>query len=112
MQDGEPRLVGSRCPACGHVTFPRREGCPACRAPGAMTEAALGPGGVVEGSVLLHVSTEETEAPYTLGLVRLDDGPTLLTRVDGADGAGARVVVRADPETDTFWFAQLTEETR
>ncbi len=28
--DDEPRLIGSRCPACGVVTFPEQNSCPAC----------------------------------------------------------------------------------
>jgi uncharacterized OB-fold protein len=51
------------------------------------------------------VSTDEWEAPYTLGLVRLDDGVTLLARIDGAAAAGARVHLVADDDGDRFWFA-------
>ncbi len=28
--DDEPRLIGSRCEACGVVTFPEQDSCPAC----------------------------------------------------------------------------------
>jgi uncharacterized OB-fold protein len=28
--DDEPRLIGSRCEACGVVTFPEQNSCPAC----------------------------------------------------------------------------------
>jgi len=101
--DGEPRLVGGRCDACGHATFPLRERCPACRAEGTMREATLGPDGVVESAVELYVSTEEAEAPYTLGLVSLD-GVTILARIQGADAPGAAVRLAADEETEAFWF--------
>jgi uncharacterized OB-fold protein len=70
-----------------------------------MREAELHPTGVVETSVLLHVSTEECDAPYTLAIVRLDDGPSLLARVVGEDGRGTRVRLVADAERDAFWFA-------
>jgi len=30
--DGEPRLVGGRCGACGTVTFPSQDACPRCAA--------------------------------------------------------------------------------
>lgn len=26
----DPQLIGSKCPACGEVTFPAQTGCPAC----------------------------------------------------------------------------------
>ena len=80
--DGEPMLVGGTCRACGHATFPARARCPSCRT-GAIDQAALGPDGLVEAAVELHVSTAECEAPYTLGLVSLD-GVTLLARISGA----------------------------
>ena len=70
----------------------------------------LGPDGTVENSVTLFVSTDESDAPYTVGLVRLEDGPTLLTRIVGADDAGARVRLLADPEQDAFWFAPAAQE--
>jgi uncharacterized protein len=37
----EPRLIGSRCSACGIVTFPTQDSCPRC-ASTAMDEALLG----------------------------------------------------------------------
>ena len=101
--NGEPALVGGRCRACGHATFPLRARCPSCRA-AAVDETALGPDGVVESAVELHVSTTEAEAPYALGFVRVED-VTLLARVAGACAAGAAVRLAADVESDTFWFA-------
>jgi len=103
-EGGRSTLVGSRCPACGHATFPRREWCPACRAPGGMVETTLSANATVETSVTLHVSTEESEAPYALAIVRLDDGPTLLARLLGAEVAGTRLRLVADPERQSFWF--------
>ena len=103
--DGDARLVGSRCGSCGHATFPRRERCPSCGAVEAMAETMLGGDGIVQSSVELFVSTEECEAPYTLGLVRLDDGVTLLARIAGAGGPGERVQLVADDQG--FWFAAV-----
>jgi uncharacterized OB-fold protein len=100
--DGRPTLVGGRCRSCGHETFPMRARCPSCRA-AAVDETALGPDGVVESAVELHVSTAEAEAPYTLGFVRVD-GVTLLARVAGGGGSGAHVRLAADVEHGAFWF--------
>lgn len=99
--DGVPRLIGARCERCGHATFPRRERCPACRGP--MREEVFGPAAQVENAATLHVSTDEAEAPYSVGMVRVDDGPSLLARIEGA-GAGERVELVIDPERDAFWF--------
>ena len=105
--DGVPRLVGARCLACGHTTFPRRERCPACRT-GETEESALGPDATVESVVTLHVSTEEAKAPYAIGMVALDGGPTVLARVDAAQ-AGERVQLVVEPERDVFWFASAPQ---
>ena len=101
--DGGPTLIGGRCRSCGHATFPMRARCPKCRA-AAVGEAALGPKGVVESAVELHVSTTEADAPYTLGFVRVDD-VTLLARVEGATEPGTTVRLAADAESGSFWFA-------
>lgn len=98
------RLVGSRCNACGHVTFPSRRRCPSCRSED-VSEALLGPGATVESTVELYVSTDESEAPYTLGYVALDEGPTLLARVVGGAVAGSRVSLAGETEADVFHFA-------
>lgn len=69
----------------------------------------LGPGGTVENSITLYVSTDESKAPYTVGMIRLDDGPTVLSRIVGAAGAGAQVRVLSDPQSDAFWFAPAAD---
>jgi uncharacterized OB-fold protein len=99
--DGVPRLVGGRCEACGHTTYPRRARCPACR--GAVTEAEFGPEATVEGSATLFVSTDEAEAPYAVGMVQVAGGPKLLARIDGA-GTGERVRLIVDEEAGAFRF--------
>jgi uncharacterized protein len=106
---GRSTLVGSKCAACGHATFPRREWCPACRSPQAMEETSLSPNATVETSVALYVATDECEAPYTLAIVRLDDGPSLLARLLGSETAGARVRLVADTERDAFWFVPAVD---
>ena len=30
VEDGQPRLLGSRCVGCGNHMFPRQSGCPKC----------------------------------------------------------------------------------
>jgi uncharacterized OB-fold protein len=100
---GGIKLIGSRCAACGHVTFPARGRCPACRSED-VSEALLGPGARVQRAVELYVSTDESEAPYTLGYVSLDDGPTVLARVVGTADAGTRVALVGETDADVFHF--------
>lgn len=71
----EGRLMASRCEACGHVSFPPRADCEACLH-GAFTFVP------VSGRGTLHTWTRitaaprgfEDVAPYTLGLVDLEEG--------------------------------------
>lgn len=104
---GEPRLVGGRCTSCGHATFPVRAVCPVCGSP--MEEEAFGPGATVESIATLHVSTDEAEAPYSVGMLLVDDGPRLLSRIEGA-GTGDRARLVTDPDEDVFWFASEADE--
>jgi uncharacterized OB-fold protein len=107
--DGDARLIGACCTSCGHATFPRRDRCPACRA-GSMEETLLGPDGSVESAITLHVSTDGIDAPYAVGLIRLREGPVVLSRILGDAGAGTRVQVLADAEADAFWFAPVADD--
>ncbi|MFN8587625.1 MAG: Zn-ribbon domain-containing OB-fold protein [Candidatus Eisenbacteria bacterium] len=71
----EGRLMASRCEACGHVSFPPRADCEVCLH-GAFAFVE------VNGRGTLHTWTRiaaaprgfEHLAPYTLGLVDLEDG--------------------------------------
>jgi uncharacterized OB-fold protein len=47
----EPRLIGSRCVACGIVTFPAQDSCPRC-ASTEMSEHLYGAPGVAGVSIL------------------------------------------------------------
>ena len=44
----EPQLIGSRCAACGIVTFPAQDSCPRC-ASTEMAEQLAGPAGAAVG---------------------------------------------------------------
>jgi uncharacterized protein len=79
--EAEPRLLGSRCTACGAYTFPSQSGCPRCAATEMeLVELAS------EGTIWTWTSQEflppappyagpetaETFEPYYLGFVELD----------------------------------------
>ena len=73
-----PRLIGSRCPACGSLAFPQADYChnPGCgeRA----QEALLGPTGVIWSYTVLHYPPPEAfqvaDVPYAVAQVDLDEG--------------------------------------
>ena len=90
----EGRLLVKRCTACGeHHHYPR-DVCPFCLSDATEWREAAGTGTVYSFSPM-----GQGEAAYTLALVTLDEGPTMMTNlVDGADWRiGQRVRVRFVP---------------
>ncbi len=90
----EPRLIGSRCDACGIVTFPAQDACPRC-ASTAMTERRLPPRGRLWAwttqdfpppSPPYAGPTGDAFVPYAVGYVELGDEVKVETRLTQADG--------------------------
>jgi hypothetical protein len=87
--DDGPRLLGSRCGGCGTPYFPKDSVChnPGCDAP-AMADADFGPRGKVWSCAIQNyappppVLTEEPYEPYAVGMIDLDDGLRVLSRID------------------------------
>ena len=75
----EPQLIGSRCGACGVVTFPRQEGCARCGAADMRDELLQRRGtlytwtsqGFMPKEPYLVDPTDQPFAPYLLGYVEL-----------------------------------------
>jgi uncharacterized OB-fold protein len=93
-----PRLVGSRCPACGAVTFPRQQGCPRCNGDG-METITLGERGTLWTFTTQEYPLKEpyrlspgaTFEPFVLGYVELPDGVMVETRISESDPARLRI---------------------
>ena len=88
-------LEGLRCASCETVYLPPRSQCPAC----GQTESKSAPlsgGGTVRAWTTIHIAPTryEREAPYTVVLVDLDDGPPIMGRLAAGPAveSGARVV--------------------
>jgi hypothetical protein len=90
-----PALLGGAC-ACGYVFFPmQRYGCERCGGAD-LTPRTLSGVGRLLASARVHLHAGKgREAPFTVGAVKLDDGPIVRTLVEGAGDAlraGARMV--------------------
>jgi uncharacterized OB-fold protein len=89
LQQQRYRLVGEVCERCGARIFPPRDVCPECEAPAKTPFAFSGRGEVYSYSTVYHPPAGFEEfAPYTVALVKLEEGPMLaaqLTDVDAAD---------------------------
>lgn len=75
---GELRL--QRCDACAKVYFPPRPFCPACASRNVSVFAASGRG-VLWSYVIHHRKVPGFNPPYAIAVVKLDEGPTMMTNI-------------------------------
>jgi len=82
------RLEGSRCRACGKVSYPARKLCPACRAQDAEPVSLSKQGKVITATVV-HVAPDDyqMEAPYAVALLETPEGARLMAQVVDCDPA-------------------------
>lgn len=82
-QSGELRL--QRCDACRHYQFPPQNFCRNCSG-GKLSWVAASGRGTVLSYTIVHWSPNPAyaaEAPYSLALVQLEEGPRMLTNIIG-----------------------------
>ena len=91
------KLIGLKCQA-GHITVPPRRTCRLCHSSNIDTIELSGNGEVVSYSEIYSKAKEfPISTPYTLALVKLDEGGNLLGVIRGQSGAlryGAKVAVK------------------
>ena len=98
----EQRLMVQRCRRCEGVQLYPRVICTHC---GSLDLALVQASG--RGVVYSHTTVEKSAnpefftAPYIVALVRLEEGPTLLTNIVGADPAD----LLCDRQVDVTWEA-------
>jgi uncharacterized OB-fold protein len=76
------QLVGEVCPHCNHKIFPPRDVCPACEHEARTPFTFSGKGEVYSYSTI-HAAPQgfEKYAPYTVALVRLEEGPLITAQL-------------------------------
>ncbi len=77
-REGELRL--QRCRDCGEVYFPPRPVCPACSSRNVEVFRASGKGTLLS-YVINHRQHPSFDSPYSIALVRLDEGPTMMSNI-------------------------------
>jgi len=98
-----PRLLGSRCPACGEHFFPRRLVCARCLHEGT-DDVLLGPGGRLHTwtyvRVPLFAKKDGSVGAYGVGQVDLPEGPRVQAiLVGGPDDFEIGMALELDLET-------------
>jgi len=101
-----PCLLGSRCTACGNVTFPARGFCPACRSVDGLEEVTLGTEGVVHSFTVVRQAPPGVEVPYVLAWVDLPgSGVRLMATVSGLEPHHVELGMSVELELTPFGTA-------
>lgn len=104
----EKKILGAKCRQCGKVVVPPRKYCGACNK--VLEEfVELSQEGILENFTVGHVTVEkggrlsQAEAPYVLGMIRLEGaGSTLLAKVNVAPEE-----VRTGMKVKAIWKDQV-----
>ena len=79
-------LIGEECPSCRAKIFPPRDVCLACAAPAKDLFTLSGLGEVYAYSTVYNAPAGFTgNAPYTVALVKLDEGPVVTAQLTDID---------------------------
>jgi uncharacterized OB-fold protein len=86
-EDGsEAHLIGSKCPLCGLVTFPKFWLCPRCRdRTVAPVIVALSGRGVLDRYCVAERGPRVFSPPYVQSYIRLEEGPLVYSLVRGVN---------------------------
>ena len=93
------RLLVQRCTRCGRYQHYPRDLCTSCAAMD-LELAPTGGGGTIYSFTIVHrAAGPRFDPPYVVALVRLDEGPQLLTNIVGCDPSD----VRCDQRVTVNW---------
>lgn len=100
------KLVIQRCDSCAQYQHYGRLMCVHCGAGTLQWVDTQGEGAVLSCTTVYRSPYSDVQTPYTLALIRLDEGVTLLSHLLGGDAGGnycdARVQLEFSPLRDGF----------
>jgi len=86
LRDARYRLEGNRCDDCGTLFFPPRELCPECRSERLTPQRLSGRGEVYSYTTVYKGPAGFADfLPYTVALVRLEEGPLVTAQLTDVD---------------------------
>ncbi|MFQ6058753.1 MAG: Zn-ribbon domain-containing OB-fold protein [Anaerolineae bacterium] len=95
LKDQRYRLEGVMCDECGAKLFPPRQVCPHCRSRHLSPYRFRGEGEVYSYSTVYQAPEGfEEYVPYTVALVRLDEGPLVTAQLTDVDPDEAHIGMR------------------
>jgi uncharacterized OB-fold protein len=79
----EGKIMTTRCTGCGHIEFPPRADCPGCGGTGFEWVDISGKGSLVTYTTIHAAPTGFGDrAPYTIGVIDLEEGGRLLSWIE------------------------------
>jgi len=102
----EGALVLQRC-ACAHIRYPIAPFCPRCLSGEYIWKPVSGRGEIYSFTVFRHAYSDawRDRLPYVVALVKLDEGPTMISNIVAAGAEEVHVGLRV-----RVVFERLTEE--
>lgn len=88
----EGRLALQFCISCSSSVFFPRVLCPACGSPDLEWRMAAGSGTVYSSTVIRR--SPKSGGDYNVALVELDEGPRMMTRIEGVAPSSVRIGMR------------------
>lgn len=86
LKDQRYSLIGEECDSCGTKLFPPRDVCLECEAPAKELFTFTGLGEVYSYTTIYNPPAGfEMYAPYTVALIKLDEGPMLTAQLTDVD---------------------------
>ncbi len=93
-------LIGEECENCGVKLFPPRDVCIECKAPAYELYTFTGLGEVFSYTTIYDAPAGfEHNAPYTLALVKLDEGPVVTAQLTDMDKEDVNIGMRVEMVT-------------
>jgi uncharacterized OB-fold protein len=105
----EPKLIGSRCPICGSVQFPRSNVCnnPDCDHSKGTEEILLSTEGTLYSYTIhaydLRPPFDYHKAPYAIGAVELPEGIIVVARLTTVDNKRLKIGMRVKLKVDKLF---------
>ena len=87
------KITGQKCKSCGSYNFPPLTACKNCRSRELEEVEMSGKGKLIMFSSTMLPAAKFSEEPKSAyGLVKLEEGPVFLTRVDGFDISSSEAI--------------------
>ena len=86
----EDKLLGLKCQQCGAITTPPKKVCIECASED-LEVIPLSGQGEIQTFTVVRVPPEGLEAPYVIGIAKLDEGPWLMGNIINVDPDKANI---------------------